>query len=163
MWHWERTSRAKQAKAWERICRRWLLLDNLSTIIHISACLHSMEWLMGEIIIEENSALQLLRWLCVNGKKLVVVVEVSFTLKGWLWLTTPINYNHNKISFTLVLCKLLCLWLMRGWSLKSQSIINLGLGFERKLKWLLSLLALDCRVNVVGSSTFSLDLGLEAL
>ena len=53
------------------------------------------------------------------------------------------------------------MWILAGcgwwWgrSSKSQSIIGFGLGLEKKLKWLLTLLALDCSVTLVASSTFS--------
>jgi hypothetical protein len=53
-----------------------------------------------------------------------IISEESFTLRGghgWCW----------------------------GRSSKSQSIIGLGLGFEKKLKRCLSLLALDCTLKMV--------------
>lgn len=46
-----------------------------------------------------------------------------------------------------------------GQSSKSQSIIGFGRGLEKKLKWLLTLLALDCSVTLVASP----NIGLETL
>lgn len=42
------------AKAWDKICRRLLLWDNLPTRIHKSVCLHSELEPMGETIVEDK-------------------------------------------------------------------------------------------------------------
>jgi hypothetical protein len=60
--------------------------------------------------------------------------------------------NQPKLQFSLFkLVRILWLWLMVGRSFKLQSIIGLGLGFERKLV-IIILLALDCSVKVVVST-----------
>jgi hypothetical protein len=60
----------------------------------------------------------------------------SLILIVHLYLKSPLHYRGGH-----------------GWcwgrSSKSQSIIGLGLGFEKKLKRCLSLLALDCTLKMV--------------
>ena len=91
-------------------------------------------------------------------------------LWSWLWLTTLVKHNYVILSISSQLscanpCD--CGWWW-GQSSKWQSEennIGLGLGLEKKTKWLLSLSALasDCCVKVVSSSTCSPDLDLEGL
>ena len=74
------------------------------------------------------------------------------------------NQPHPWLfPFALVLCESLWLWLMVGWSFKSQSIIGLALGLRRIKVITLPLLALDRGLKMVATSTFSPELGLEAL
>lgn len=49
------------------------------------------------------------------------------------------------------------------WTFKSHSIIVLGIELRKNQNDLFSTLDLDCSFEVVTSSTFSLDLGLESL
>jgi hypothetical protein len=64
-----------KAKAWKKICR-WLFTQTNFPLDSIKLLVSTPQIaLMGEMIVEGKSFLQLLRWLCINEIKIVVVVD----------------------------------------------------------------------------------------